>query len=201
MSTAKHRSARTAARSRLAMAIAAPMVLVAGVGVAAADEPETIDDLPSLTDNEVDQFREKIEVPDIEAITVPDIEPFEPDVSSSGGDTVVSLDTDVLFAFGTSELSSAAEDAVVEAAQDIPDGAEVDVVGHSDSVGAPARNRTLSKQRAQAVADVVEEERDDLDLTVTGKGESDPVEPNTQGGEDNPEGREKNRRVEIRYGG
>lgn len=192
---------RTVGRVSLAAALAAPVVLVGGSGSVAADEPVTIDDLPTLTDNEVDQYREKIEVPDVEAIDVPDIEPFEPDVSSSGGDTVVSLDTDVLFAFGTADLSDSAEDAVVDAVQDIPDGAEVEVVGYTDSVGPTARNTTLSKQRAQAVADVIEEERDDLDLTVNGKGESDPVEPNTTGGDDNPEGREKNRRVEIRYGG
>lgn len=197
MSTAKQRAARTG----LAAALAVPMVLVGGVGVAAADEPATINDLPTLTDNEVDQYREKIEVPEIEGITIPDIEPFEPDVSSSGGDTVVSLDTDVLFGFGKADLSDSAEDAVVDAAQDIPDGAAVDVIGYSDSIGSTARNKTLSKKRAQAVADVIEEERDDLDLTVTGKGESDPVEPNRTGGKDNPEGREKNRRVEIRYAG
>lgn len=201
MSTVKHGPGSTGARLRLAVALAAPLVLVAGVGGAAADSPESVDDLPSLTDNEVDQYREKIEVPDIEAIDVPDIEPFEPETTSSGGDTVVSLDTDVLFDFGTADLSDAAEDAVVDAAQGIPDGAEVDVVGHSDSVGPTRRNKTLSKKRAQAVADLIEEERDDLDLTVSGKGESDPVEPNTTGGDDNPEGREKNRRVEIRYGG
>ncbi len=28
---------------------------------------------------------------------------------------------------------------------------------------------------------------------------TEPVEPNTKGGKDNPDGREKNRRVEIRY--
>lgn len=191
---------RGARRAGLASALAAPLVFVGGAGSVAADEPVSIDDLPTLTDNEVDQYREEIEVPDIEAITVPDVEPFEPDVSSSGGDTVVSLDTDVLFAFGKAGLSDSAEDAVVDAVQDIPDGAEVDVIGYSDSVGNTARNKTLSKKRAQAVADVVEEERDDLDLTVTGKGESNPVEPNRKGGKDNPEGREKNRRVEIRYG-
>ena len=39
------------------------------------------------------------------------------------------------------------------------------------------------------------------DLTVTGHGDTDPVAPNSKGGEDNPEGRAENRRVEIRYDG
>ena len=87
------------------------------------------------------------------------------------------------------------------AVADIPDGAEVAVVGHTDSVGSDADNLTLSKERARAVADVIEDERDDLELDVSGKGEKDPVAANDKGGEDNPEGREKNRRVEIRYKG
>lgn len=53
---------------------------------------------------------------------------------------------------------------------------------------------------AEAVADAITGERDDLSLEVTGKGESDPVEPNEKGGEDNPEGRgeESPRRVAVR---
>lgn len=191
---------RGAHRAVVAALAAGPLVLGTALGAAATeDEPLTVDNLPSLTDNEVAQFREPIDIPEIEAIDVPDIEAFEPEVSSAGGDTIVSLDTDVLFNFGESKLTEPAEDAVADAVEDVPDGAEVTVVGHTDSVGSDSENKKLSKQRAQAVADVIEDERSDLDLTVSGKGESDPVAPNTKGGEDNPEGREKNRRVEIRY--
>lgn len=165
------------------------------------DEPLTIDTLPTLTDAEVDAYRTAVQVPDIEAISVPDIEPFTPDVTTSGGSTVVSLDTDVLFEFGKAELGDPAQAAVSEAAKDVPKGAKVSVVGHTDSVGLTSANQKLSKQRARAVADVLEDERDDLVLSVSGKGESDPVAPNDSGGKDNPDGREKNRRVEIRYAG
>lgn len=192
-------SGRSGLRALVAATLALPLVTLGAMGAAAADDPLSIDNLPSLTDNEVDAFREPIEIPDIDAITIPDIEPFEPEITSSGGSTVVSLDTDVLFAFGTAELADSATDAVVDAIKDVPDGAKVSVVGHTDSVGSVTANRTLSTQRAQAVADVIEEERDDLDLTVTGKGEGDPVAANESGDKDNPEGREKNRRVEIRY--
>ena len=71
------------------------------------------------------------------------------------------------------------------------------MTGHTDSIGDDASNLTLSQQRAQAVADAISAARSDLRLTVVGKGESDPVEPNEQGGEDNPEGRAKNRRVTV----
>lgn len=187
-------------RALVGSVVAIPLLLTPAAGARAAeDDPVTVDRLPSLTDHEVDEFIEPIEVPDIAAIEVPDVEPFEPEVSSSGGDTIVSLDTDVLFGFGEAKLGEDAKDAVIDAVADVPDAAEVAVVGHTDSVGSSSANKKLSKERAQAVSDVIEKERDDLDLTVSGEGESDPVEPNTKGGEDNPEGREKNRRVEVRY--
>lgn len=44
-------------------------------------------------------------------------------------------------------------------------------------------------------------ENSDLDVTAKGYGESEPVAANEKGGEDDPEGRAKNRRVEIRYQG
>ncbi|KRE39109.1 hypothetical protein ASG73_01790 [Janibacter sp. Soil728] len=194
--------ARDCRRTLIASALVAPFVVMGAAGAGAVDDaPLTIDNLPTLTDHEVDAYRTAIDLPEISAITVPDIVPFEPDITTSGGSTVVSLDTDVLFEFGKSELGESASDAVVDAAKDVPKGAKVSVVGHTDSVGSDSANRTLSKKRAQAVVDVLEDERDDLVLRVSGKGESDPVAPNDSGGKDNPEGREKNRRVEIRYTG
>lgn len=175
------------------------MVLGTALGATAADEPLTIDDLPSVDRATIDAQRTAIDIPDIDGIDIPDIEAFEPEVSASGGDTIVRLDTDVLFEFGEADLGAQAEDAVVDAITDVPDGGEVTVEGYTDSVGSAADNLALSKKRAQAVADVLGQERDDLDLTVTGRGEKDPIEPNESGGEDNPEGREANRRVEIRY--
>lgn len=182
---------------RLVLAAAVSTPLVTSVP-AAADDP-SIEELPSLSEREVDRHREAISIPETEPISIPPVEPFEPTISSSGGNTVVSLDTDVLFEFGEAELTDPAMDAVVEAVSDVPDGAKVKVVGHTDSIGSDADNLTLSKQRARAVADVLVSERADLDVTVSGRGEKDPVAPNESGGKDNPAGREQNRRVEIRY--
>lgn len=182
-----------------ALATAAVLVLPAGLAHAEPEDPLTVENLPSLPQEEVDSHRSSITIPDIEPITIPDIEPFEPEVTTDGADKVVSLDTDVLFEFGKAELSEEARTAVAEAVADVPDKAKVRVEGHTDSVGDDADNLTLSKKRAQAVADVLKKERSDLKLTVTGKGEKQPVAPNESGGKDNPEGREKNRRVEIRY--
>lgn len=190
---------RTVVRGVGGAAFAAALTLGLAGAAQADDEPLSIDDLPSISDAEVDVLRTAIDVPDIQGIDIPDIRPFEPEVTTEGADTVVSLDTDVLFEFGKADLSDDAQAAVSEAVKDVPDGAQIRVEGHTDSIGSDADNLALSKERAEAVAKAIEAERDDLEVAATGKGEKEPVAPNTKGNDDNPEGREKNRRVEIRY--
>jgi len=77
----------------------------------------------------------------------------------------------------------------------------VAIIGHTDSKGSEAYNLELSKKRAEAVKKwlVSQAEIDPNRIKSIGKGESEPVVPNTNpDGSDNPEGRQKNRRVEIR---
>lgn len=118
----------------------------------------------------------------------------------SGGQTTVTLLNDILFDFGKATIEKSARTAVEESVADIPKGAKVSVDGHTDSIGSSADNRKLSERRAQAVAKVVRSTRPDLRPKVTGHGEDDPVAANTRGGDDNPQGRQANRRVEITYG-
>lgn len=84
---------------------------------------------------------------------------------------------------------------------DLPQTAAVQVTGYTDSIGTDAANLALSQQRAQAVAAAITAARADLKLEIRGRGAADPVAPNTSGGQDDPEGRRLNRRVEIRYTG
>ncbi|MCL9780645.1 OmpA family protein [Vibrio sp. S4M6] len=71
--------------------------------------------------------------------------------------------------------------------------AKADIIGYTDSSGAERYNQILSEKRAQAVATALTERGINASrLTVIGKGESDPVASNAT-----PEGRAKNRRVEI----
>ncbi len=188
-------------RAFIALLAAGPLVLGTALGASAQpDEPLSIDNLPTLDEATISQQRQAIDVPDITSVTIPpEIAPFEPEVSSQGGDTIVTLNTDVLFEFGKAKLSDPAQEAVRDAVDDVPKKAKVHIDGFTDSVGSTADNLALSKKRAREVADVIEKDRDDLDLTVKGRGEQRPVAPNESGGKDNPEGREKNRRVEIRY--
>jgi outer membrane protein OmpA-like peptidoglycan-associated protein len=69
-----------------------------------------------------------------------------------------------------------------------------EIQGYTDSVGAEGYNKKLSERRAQAVIDYLTE-RDTVErdrLTPRGFGKSQPIASN-----DTPEGRAKNRRVQI----
>lgn len=116
-----------------------------------------------------------------------------------GDEDVITLSSDILFAFGKATLSDRAKARIAELVKDVPKKARLQVYGHTDSVGSASSNQKLSEARAKAVADVVRKARSDLKLTVKGFGESRPVASNGSPGKDNPEGRAKNRRVELRY--
>jgi outer membrane protein OmpA-like peptidoglycan-associated protein len=120
----------------------------------------------------------------------------------TGDETTIVLTTDVLFAFGSAQLSPQAMARLDAVAKRIA-GARgtVEVVGHTDNVGRDSVNIPLSKQRAEAVAAVLRPRLPGVNLTVDGRGSAEPVAANRIEGRDNPEGRARNRRVEITYRG
>ncbi len=70
-----------------------------------------------------------------------------------------------------------------------------EIYGHTDSIGTDAYNQKLSERRARAVFNyLVENGIDPGRLKTRGFGENLPVAPNTT-----PEGRQKNRRVELNF--
>jgi outer membrane protein OmpA-like peptidoglycan-associated protein len=76
---------------------------------------------------------------------------------------------------------------------------KLQINGHADSKGSSAYNLQLSERRANAVKNyfIISGISPDR-LLVQGQGENIPVAPNTRdNGEDNPEGRSLNRRVEL----
>jgi OmpA-OmpF porin, OOP family len=108
---------------------------------------------------------------------------------------------DVLFAFGSATVRPEGRRALVRLARSVATGSvTLRVVGHTDGVGAAAANRALSRRRAQAVADVLRPGLPDgVRIVAAGRGEDDPVaEETTRAGEDDPDGRARNRRVELR---
>ena len=66
-----------------------------------------------------------------------------------------------------------------------------EVVGHTDNTGPDALNYRLSSRRAVSVEQYLEKQTK-VDVKAQGKGETEPIATN-----DTPEGRTKNRRVEI----
>lgn len=116
----------------------------------------------------------------------------------------VTLGAGALFAFNSSKLSPEGKAALDKLAGDIRQMDRIENVhieGHTDSQGPEAYNLKLGRQRAEAVRDYL---RDKLEaymtsigvlpevITVSSRGENAPVASN-----DTPEGRAKNRRVEI----
>lgn len=101
----------------------------------------------------------------------------------------------VLFAFDSAELTSAAREQLVAIANRLTSAnlISVRVVGHTDSVGSERYNQGLSERRARRVADFLASQGVPSDKLVSeGLGESRPIADN---GTD--AGRAQNRRVEI----
>lgn len=67
------------------------------------------------------------------------------------------------------------------------------IVGHTDSLGEPGANRRLSERRAKKIRDILKGKGvNSRQILPSGRGEADPVAPNT-----NEASRQLNRRVEI----
>jgi outer membrane protein OmpA-like peptidoglycan-associated protein len=117
---------------------------------------------------------------------------------------IVTLNADVLFAFDSAKLSAKAGTLINQARAILTAKADparpVSVTGYTDSKGDPSYNQRLSQQRANAAAKALRAgDLGSIQLNVSGRGETDPVAPNSTGGADNPRGRALNRRVEITY--
>lgn len=120
-----------------------------------------------------------------------------------GRRTTVTVNADVLFEFGSAQLNEPASRIVEGLAERIAaTDSDVAVVGHTDAIGTRESNQQLSEQRAEAVAAVLRELLGGSRTVITeGRNFSEPVAPEQVGGEDNPEGRARNRRVEIIFEG
>ncbi len=114
----------------------------------------------------------------------------------------VALSSDVLFDFDADQLKPEAEPSLqaVLSVLNHSDVAQVEIIGHTDAKGSDAYNLDLSLRRAGAVERWLTRHGVDAALIRTdGRGEREPVAPNQlPDGRDNPDGRAKNRRVEIR---
>ena len=135
---------------------------------------------------------------------VQDLAPKMQDLQIMETDTEIHIDlaADVLFDFDRSDILPGAQQTLHQAADIIRDKAKglVRIDGYTDAKGSDTYNQRLSERRAKTVQDwmMKKENLKHVHFSSRGFGASNPVAPNTKpDGTDNPEGRQKNRRVEI----
>jgi OmpA-OmpF porin, OOP family len=103
----------------------------------------------------------------------------------------------VQFATGSAVILPESDELLAEVASVLrqhPTIKKLEVQGHTDTVGTPARNKALSQRRAESVVKWLVE-RGEIDasrLAARGYGQEQPIE-----GNDTAEGRQKNRRVQF----
>jgi outer membrane protein OmpA-like peptidoglycan-associated protein len=120
----------------------------------------------------------------------------------TGQEIRIELSADVLFDFDKHDLRPEAVPSLEKVAEVLRSraGSPVTIEGHSDGKGSDAYNQPLSEKRAQAVRAwlVKNGGASAAKITTKGWGKSKPVVSNTRpDGSDDPDGRKKNRRVEI----
>lgn len=115
----------------------------------------------------------------------------------------IELAADVLFDFDKATIKPEAATALHNVAEILKDkGKErtVRIEGHTDGKGSASYNQSLSERRAESVRQWLAQKEGlgHVKMTTQGFGASKPVASNTKpDGSDDPEGRQKNRRVEI----
>ncbi len=114
----------------------------------------------------------------------------------------IDLAADVLFDFDKADIKKEAEPSLQNVATVLKAnaGARVSIGGHTDGRGADDYNQKLSEARAASVKQwlVANAQVNGPNVTTRGWGKTKPVAPNAKpNGADDPEGRAKNRRVEI----
>jgi len=122
-------------------------------------------------------------------------------VEQKNGKVYVSMENKLLFGSGSWIVGPEGKKAVVEVAKVLADNPDIAVLieGHTDNVpyaggGQITDNWDLSTKRATAIVAILKENKkvDPKNLTAAGRGEFAPI-----AGNDSPEGRSKNRRIEI----
>jgi outer membrane protein OmpA-like peptidoglycan-associated protein len=112
----------------------------------------------------------------------------------------IELSSDVLFDFDKADLLPKAIPELEKVAtilRSYPN-ASCTIEGYTDRKGSDPYNQKLSERRADSVKNWLLSKGASNPMTTRGWGAAKPVAPNTfPDGRDNPEGRQKNRRVEI----
>jgi outer membrane protein OmpA-like peptidoglycan-associated protein len=142
----------------------------------------------------------KSEVVDLKA-TSAQIKAAGAEIKETAAEIKISLQGEILFDFDKSNLRPAAESNLAQVAKIIGSypKAQVLIEGYTDAKGSESYNAKLSDRRAISVKNWFAQHGISAAAMQThGWGAAKPVAPNTKpDGSDDPDGRQKNRRVEI----
>lgn len=183
------------------LAVATAMITAAALSagaVAYADPPPGGTEVQGIPVDLVFTVKDLVFVVDDTGGKIKDLE-----VTETKTEIHIDLAADVLFDFDKSTLRPAARDTLHQAASIIRSNAKASTVridGYTDAKGSDAYNQGLSERRAEAVRRwfVANEGLQEVKFAAKGFGAKNPVAPNTKpDGSDDPNGRQKNRRVEI----
>ncbi|MGW2317911.1 OmpA family protein [Streptomyces sp. CG4] len=116
----------------------------------------------------------------------------------TNADVTFALQAEVLFSKDSAKLSDDAKARIATIADEVKkqNATRIRVFGFTDNLGSAAHGDILSRQRANAVQAVLDQDLNDPNVTfeVRGYGEQYPVADNST-----EEGRRKNRRVEVSF--
>jgi outer membrane protein OmpA-like peptidoglycan-associated protein len=199
---------------RLALTLTVATVIVAtnlyGMTTAHADESPSVPPGTEATASapvEVDPNDPDLKLPDGATLAnakVLDIKTVVEDQSGderredTNADVKFALQAEVLFGKDSAKLSAEARARLSGIAEEIKtqNATKIRVFGFTDNLGSSAHGDVLSKQRANAVQEVLDQELNDSNVTyeVRGYGEQYPIADNST-----EAGRKKNRRVEVSF--
>ncbi|MCS0602390.1 OmpA family protein [Streptomyces sp. LP11] len=200
--------------SRLAGTLAAALLLTAGLyGTPAARAADPTPGNPPGTDPtptapvKVDPTDPDLKLPEGATLAQPKVLDIKSVVEDQSGDerredtnadVTFALQAEVLFGKDSAKLGDQAKARIAVIAGEIrkQHAAQVRVFGFTDDLGSSAHGDVLSKQRANAVQAVLDQDLNDPGITfdVRGYGEQYPIADNST-----EEGRKKNRRVEVTF--
>jgi len=137
----------------------------------------------------VEEAEEVVAEPEPEPAPAPEPVAKEPIV------TTTTLSGEAVFASESAELNAGSERALADLVSQLEqyqEISEIQITGHTDSLGDEDYNQALSERRAAAVKAFLEAAFPDASVTATGLGETSPVSTNSSA-----TGRQANRRVEV----
>lgn len=198
---------------RLVLTAATVLVAANLYGAVAAHADDTTPSVPPGTEPsasapvQVDPNDPDLKLPEGATLAAPKVLDIKSVVEDQGGeerradtnaDVTFALQSEVLFPKDSAKLNDRAKSRIDAIAQEIKkqQATQVRVFGFTDNLGTYAHGVVLSKQRANAVQNVLAEQLNDPNITfdVRGYAEDYPIADNST-----EDGRRKNRRVEVTF--